>query len=123
MVLGLQIIAWGGDESFLEQLQSKVKQNQCNQELLMTLTLNWKMTQCVFALHFQYANYAIGKDVQAMKAVVGEEALTSEDLLYLEFLSKFEKNFITQGTRGWSSTLKKMNQRSSLQHLTEKSPP
>lgn len=46
---------------------------------------------------FQYANYAIGKDVQAMKAVVGEEALTSEDLLYLEFLSKFEKNFITQG--------------------------
>ncbi|XP_015769919.1 PREDICTED: V-type proton ATPase subunit B-like [Acropora digitifera] len=45
-----------------------------------------------------YANYAIGKDVQAMKAVVGEEALTSEDLLYLEFLSKFEKNFISQGT-------------------------
>ena len=45
----------------------------------------------------QYACYAIGKDVQAMKAVVGEEALTSEDMLYLEFLSKFEKNFISQG--------------------------
>lgn len=45
----------------------------------------------------QYACYAIGKDVQAMKAVVGEEALTSEDLLYLEFLQKFEKNFINQG--------------------------
>ncbi|MGH0149328.1 UNVERIFIED_CONTAM: hypothetical protein FKN15_019543 [Acipenser sinensis] len=44
-----------------------------------------------------YACYAIGKDVQAMKAVVGEEALTSEDLLYLEFLQKFEKNFIAQG--------------------------
>ncbi|CAG5120369.1 unnamed protein product [Candidula unifasciata] len=44
-----------------------------------------------------YACYAIGKDVQAMKAVVGEEALTPEDLLYLEFLIKFEKNFITQG--------------------------
>ncbi|XP_058406973.1 V-type proton ATPase subunit B, kidney isoform isoform X3 [Diceros bicornis minor] len=44
-----------------------------------------------------YACYAIGKDVQAMKAVVGEEALTSEDLLYLEFLQKFEKNFINQG--------------------------
>ncbi|GJT30813.1 V-type proton ATPase subunit B2-like protein, partial [Tanacetum coccineum] len=28
-----------------------------------------------------YANYAIGKDVQAMKAVVGEEALSSEDLV------------------------------------------
>ncbi|KAF6036586.1 hypothetical protein EB796_005120 [Bugula neritina] len=36
-------------------------------------------------------------DVQAMKAVVGEEALTSDDLQYLEFLGKFEKNFITQG--------------------------
>lgn len=44
-----------------------------------------------------YANYAIGKDVQAMKAVVGEEALTPDDLLYLEFLQKFEKNFIAQG--------------------------
>lgn len=46
---------------------------------------------------FQYACYAIGKDVQAMKAVVGEEALSQEDLLYLEFLQKFEKNFIAQG--------------------------
>ena len=45
----------------------------------------------------QYACYAIGKDVQAMKAVVGEEALTAEDLLYLEFLEKFEKGFINQG--------------------------
>lgn len=68
---------------------------------------------CVYGLHtlmlslFQYANYAIGKDVQAMKAVVGEEALTSEDLLYLEFLSKFEKNFITQGTRKRASLLVK----------------
>lgn len=30
-----------------------------------------------------YVNYAIGKDVQAMKAVVGEEALSSEDLVSL----------------------------------------
>jgi V-type H+-transporting ATPase subunit B len=44
-----------------------------------------------------YANYAIGKDVQAMKAVVGEEALSSEDLLYLEFLDKFERKFVAQG--------------------------
>ncbi|KAB0376247.1 hypothetical protein FD755_012890 [Muntiacus reevesi] len=44
-----------------------------------------------------YACCAIGKDVQAMKAVVGEEALTSDDLLYLEFLQKFERNFIAQG--------------------------
>eukprot|EP00298_Acanthocystis_sp_HF-20_P026889 c4721_g1_i1.p1 GENE.c4721_g1_i1~~c4721_g1_i1.p1 ORF type:complete len:500 (-),score=131.29 c4721_g1_i1:130-1629(-) len=44
-----------------------------------------------------YANYAIGKDVNAMKAVVGEEALSSDDLLYLEFLTKFEGEFIAQG--------------------------
>jgi V-type H+-transporting ATPase subunit B len=44
-----------------------------------------------------YACYAIGKDVQAMKAVVGEEALSAEDLLYFEFLEKFEKEFINQG--------------------------
>lgn len=50
------------------------------------------MSHCVK----QYACYAIGKDVQAMKAVVGEEALTPDDLLYLEFLTKFEKNFISQ---------------------------
>lgn len=45
-----------------------------------------------------YACYAIGKDVQAMKAVVGEEALSPDDLLYLEFLGKFEKQFIAQGS-------------------------
>lgn len=44
-----------------------------------------------------YANYAVGKDVQAMKAVVGEEALTDEDLLYLEFVEKFENKFLRQG--------------------------
>ncbi|KAL7568903.1 hypothetical protein ACA910_015550 [Epithemia clementina (nom. ined.)] len=33
-----------------------------------------------------YVSYAIGKDVMAMKAVVGEEALSMEDHLYLNFL-------------------------------------
>ncbi len=44
-----------------------------------------------------YAFYAIGKDTQAMKAVVGEEALTDDDRLYLEFLEKFEGQFLRQG--------------------------
>eukprot|EP00177_Eucheuma_denticulatum_P000031 GFKZ01000062.1.p1 GENE.GFKZ01000062.1~~GFKZ01000062.1.p1 ORF type:complete len:504 (-),score=103.78 GFKZ01000062.1:1896-3407(-) len=44
-----------------------------------------------------YAGYAIGKDVIAMKSVVGEEALSEEDLLYLEFHDKFEKKFVAQG--------------------------
>ena len=39
-----------------------------------------------------------------MKAVVGEEALSSDDLLYLEFLGKFEKNFLTQGKLASSSS-------------------
>jgi len=44
-----------------------------------------------------YANYAVAKDVQAMKAVVGEEALSDEDRLYLEFGEKFEQKFLMQG--------------------------
>ena len=37
-----------------------------------------------------YASYAQGKDVLAMKAVVGEEALSLEDHLFLKFTEKFE---------------------------------
>lgn len=44
-----------------------------------------------------YAKYAIGRDAASMKAVVGEEALSSEDKLSLEFLEKFERSFIAQG--------------------------
>merc|ERR1712178_188345 len=44
-----------------------------------------------------YASYAMGKDVMAMKAVVGEEALSLEDHLYLNFLERFEGKFIAQG--------------------------
>ena len=33
-----------------------------------------------------------------MKAVVGEEALSKEDLLYLEFLDKYETQFVCQVT-------------------------
>ncbi|KAB8346176.1 hypothetical protein FH972_023222 [Carpinus fangiana] len=44
-----------------------------------------------------YAKYAIGKDAASMKAVVGEEALSAEDKLSLEFLDKFERQFVAQG--------------------------
>lgn len=43
-----------------------------------------------------YAKYAIGRDAQAMKAVVGEESLTLEDRLGIEFLQRFEKEFVSQ---------------------------
>ncbi len=44
-----------------------------------------------------YAKYAIGRDAASMKAVVGEEALSNEDKLSLEFMEKFEKTYISQG--------------------------
>merc|ERR1719191_1793515 len=44
-----------------------------------------------------YASYAMGRDVLAMKAVVGEEALSLDDHLYLSFLDRFETKFVAQG--------------------------
>jgi V-type H+-transporting ATPase subunit B len=44
-----------------------------------------------------YASYAHGKDVLAMKAVVGEESLTDDDKKHIEFLNRFENNFLQQG--------------------------
>ncbi|WFD45071.1 Vacuolar ATP synthase subunit B [Malassezia psittaci] len=44
-----------------------------------------------------YAAYATGRDAAAMKAVVGEDALSQEDKLTLEFMERFDKEFVTQG--------------------------
>lgn len=44
-----------------------------------------------------YFNVSQGKDVMAMKAVVGEEALSLEDHLFLNFVEKFEAKFVSQG--------------------------
>merc|ERR1712139_415591 len=44
-----------------------------------------------------YANYAIGQDTRAMKAVVGEEALSEDEHKFLEFTDKFEQRFLSQG--------------------------
>jgi len=43
-----------------------------------------------------YANYAAGKETQALKAVVGEEALTVEEKRFLTFETEYEKNFVQQ---------------------------
>lgn len=43
-----------------------------------------------------YMCYAIGKEVLAIKEMAGLQALSSDDLLYLEFLTRFEK-FFSQG--------------------------
>uniref|UniRef100_A0A8C2T229 ATPase F1/V1/A1 complex alpha/beta subunit nucleotide-binding domain-containing protein n=1 Tax=Coturnix japonica TaxID=93934 RepID=A0A8C2T229_COTJA len=47
-----------------------------------------------------YACYAASRDVVALKSVVGEEALTAEDRLHLDFIQRFERRFIAQGQCG-----------------------
>ena len=44
-----------------------------------------------------YSSYAEGKSVQDTAMVSGEKALTSTDKLYLQFIERFEKEFINQG--------------------------
>ncbi len=44
-----------------------------------------------------YAAYAEGRDLRDLVAVVGEEALTDRDRLYLKFADEFERKFINQG--------------------------
>jgi len=44
-----------------------------------------------------YAFYANGKDTLDMKAVVGEDALSTDDKNFLLFLDKFEGQFLRQG--------------------------
>jgi len=43
-----------------------------------------------------YANYAAGKETQALKAVVGVEALSTEEKRFLKFEEDFEKGFLRQ---------------------------
>ncbi|KAI9633721.1 vacuolar ATP synthase [Dioszegia hungarica] len=45
-----------------------------------------------------YAKYAMGRDAASMMSVVGEEALSAEDKLALEFLTRFELEFVNQGS-------------------------
>src|SRR5438270_552289 len=44
-----------------------------------------------------YSAYAQGLDLRRLVAIIGEEALTENDRLYLRFADAFEKEFIAQG--------------------------
>lgn len=44
-----------------------------------------------------YSAYAQGLDLRRLVAIIGEEALTENDRLYLKFADTFEKEFINQG--------------------------
>jgi V-type H+-transporting ATPase subunit B len=50
--------------------------------------------------------FAQGKDVLAMKAIVGEVLLTEDDKKHIKFLTRFENNFLPQAQykRGTSSS-------------------
>lgn len=44
-----------------------------------------------------YASYAQGKDMRALSAIVGEEALSESDRKFLKVADRFEKMFVKQG--------------------------
>lgn len=44
-----------------------------------------------------YSTYANGVDLRRLVAIIGEEALTERDRLYLKFSEDFEKQFLSQG--------------------------
>ncbi len=44
-----------------------------------------------------YSAYANGVDLRKLVAIIGEEALTDRDRLYLKFSEEFEKQFLSQG--------------------------
>jgi len=44
-----------------------------------------------------YSAYANGVDLRRLVAIIGEEALTDRDRLYLKFAEDFEKQFLNQG--------------------------
>ena len=55
-----------------------------------------------------YANYAEGRDLRGLVAIVGEEALSEKDKKLLKFAEEFEKRFVKQGRnedRAIASTL------------------
>jgi V/A-type H+/Na+-transporting ATPase subunit B len=43
-----------------------------------------------------YASYATGKDQRALSAIVGEEALSEVDRIYLKIADRFENEFVNQ---------------------------
>ncbi len=44
-----------------------------------------------------FASYANGVDLRRLVAIIGEEALTDRDRLYLKFAEEFERDFLGQG--------------------------
>jgi V-type H+-transporting ATPase subunit B len=56
-----------------------------------------------------YVFYATGQDTEAMKSVVGEEALTEEDKMHLDFLIRFNEDFVNQGPYEYRSIFQSLD--------------
>ncbi|EYC09545.1 hypothetical protein Y032_0060g3180 [Ancylostoma ceylanicum] len=56
-----------------------------------------------------YALYAAAKEAVTMKTMVGDEALTSDDRLLLDFYNKFEKEFAMQGQHERRSVIESLD--------------
>ena len=67
-----------------------------------------------------YAFYATGKDTLAMKAVVGEDALTTDDKNFLIFLEKFENEFLQQSKYGGRTIFQSLDAAWDLLRLFER---
>lgn len=67
-----------------------------------------------------YAKYAMGKDALAMRSVVGEESLSPEDRLVIEFAERFEQEFIQQGKNELRTVEESLNLAWSLLRLFPK---
>jgi len=67
-----------------------------------------------------YSFYATGKDTLAMKAVVGEDALTTDDKNFLIFLEKFETEFLQQSKYGGRDVFQSLDAAWDLLRLFEK---
>lgn len=90
---GATIAAWNVLQSAIGEGMTRRDHSDVSNQVNYLLLFHWTLTISSGRLkHYScictnieysqlYANYAIGKDVQAMKAVVGEEALSSEDLV------------------------------------------
>jgi V/A-type H+-transporting ATPase subunit B len=49
-----------------------------------------------------YKNYAKGRELKKLEAIVGRDGMAESDQLLLDFASEFEKQFIHQGNRARS---------------------
>jgi len=56
-----------------------------------------------------YVLYATGGDTEAMKSVVGEEALSEEDKMHLDFLGQFNQQFVNQGPYEYRSIFQSLD--------------